>query len=485
MQRPLVAIVLAAILVLTAHEGARALEAENLIGTWHVLAHYTDTGSDHPDRHRWVDRVWKFEWEGEHLRWTDYPIVVFQDETGRFERLGTNRQSRILEYWEPSEAQLADIADGLEVNQRGAKSKTLKPTDDGGWSSAGRARPQSMTFLSYVETWSITGLADDRPVFERSDSLSSGMTETLDGITRYTTESIGGGLLRGRYERDGTQVGTFQMRPTMEAAWVKGSGKTPNQRFREMAISQYAQGPEAEEEVRDVLQSSLAESGINLPSATLADLSKRIVALYAEGKSPKEIQEIVEDDFMTAVIAEQYSFAMKGAEHDQGARYVLPFDSPAPRQLSQGNNGRFSHHGHMRYAFDFRMPVGDPVVAARAGKVVAVVDEYERGGPVKSLMGKANVVIVLHEDGSFATYAHLSKGAAVSVGDEVEAGDLIGKSGNTGYTTAPHLHFAVFVLEDDGKAVSVPIRFAGQDAEGFVPAEGAYYGGPGWKAGAR
>jgi len=484
MQRSLAVLVLAAGLALAAPRGAQALEAKDLIGTWHVLAHYTDSGSDHPDRHRWVDRVWKFEWEGQNLKWTDFPIVVFADETGRFERLGTNRQSRILEYWEPNEAQLADIADGLEVNSRGSKSKTLKPADAGDWSSAGRARPQSMTFISYVETWSITGLAADRPVFERSDSLSSGMTETLDGVTRYTTESIGGGMLTGRYERDGTEVGTFQMRPTQSAEWVKGSGKSPNARFREMAMSQYAASgdPEVEEEVRGVLESSLAESGINLPSAKLDELSKQVVALYAQGKSPKEVQAIVEKDLIASAMASYYSWAPKGAVHDDAVRYQLPFASPAPRQLVQGNSGKFSHYGRQQYAFDFRMPVGDPVVAARAGKVVAVVDEYDRGGPTKSLMGQANVVLVLHDDGSFASYVHLSKGAAVSEGDEVAVGDPIGSSGNTGYTTSPHLHFAVWVLDDAGEAETVPIRFAGKGPQGFVPVEGAYYGGPGWKA---
>jgi len=488
MPRPIVALPLAlAALVALAAAPARALEAADLIGTWHVLAHYKDSASDHPDRERWIDRVWRFEWEGDHLRWTDYPIVVFEDETGRFERLGTNRQSRILEFWEPSEAQLADIADGLEVNQRGAKSKTLEPTGDGGWSSEGRATPRAMNVLSYVETWSIRGLAEGRPVFERSDSLSSGMTETLEGVTRYSTESVGGGMLRGRYVRDGTEEGTFQMRPTREVAWVKGSGKTQSERFRDMAVSQYAaqaaEDPELQAQIGETFQAALVANGVHLRPEDQEALTKRVVALYAEGKSPEEVQRIIDDDLLAAARSAHYAWAPEGARHDAAARYVLPFDSAAPRQLSQGNGGRSSHQGKLRYAFDFRLPVGEPVVAARAGKVVSVVDEYDRGGPVKSLMDKANAVIVLHDDGSFASYVHLSKGAEVEEGDEVEAGDRLGRSGNTGYTTEPHLHFAVWVLDGAGEAMTVPIRFVGETAAGFVPEEGGYYGGPGWKAG--
>jgi murein DD-endopeptidase MepM/ murein hydrolase activator NlpD len=481
MQRRLAVLALA--LALVAPGTARALDIDSLLGTWYVLSHYKDSASDHPDRERWVDRVWKFERKGDRIEWTDYPIVVFEDETGRFERLGTNRQSRILHYWEPSEGQLADIADGLEVNKRGAKTKTLKPTGGGDWSSGGRAAPQSMNMISYVETWSITGLAEDRPVFERADSLSSGMTETLDGVTRYSVETLGAEL-RGRYERDGTQEGTFRMIPSVGTSWVKGSGKTQNQRFREMAMSQYSGSGDSElrEAVREVLEASLAESGISLPSETLDGVSKQILDLYAQGKSPEEVQKAVENDLLTAAIAAEYSWAPTDAVPDPGARYALPFASPAPRQLVQGNNGQYSHFGPQRYAFDWRMPVGDTVVAARGGKVAYVVDEYDKGGPMKSLLGKANVVAVLHDDGTFAVYAHLSKGVDVEEGDEVEVGDPIGKSGNTGYTSHPHLHFGVFVMEKPGEWRTVPIRFAGKTAEGFVPAEGLYYGGPDWKA---
>lgn len=457
---------------------AGAIGMEDLLGSWHVLVHYKDSGSDHPDRERWVDRVWKFEREGDRILWTDYPIVVFDDETGRFERLGTNRQSRVLHFWEPNESQIENVQSGLEVNQRGAKSKTLRLDDEGVWTSATRARPESMNFISYVENWSIAGLPD-APVFERSDSLSSGMTETLEGTARYTTTAVGpdGLLLSGRFERDGTQEGTFRMMRSGGTQWVKGSGKSPNERFREMALSQYRLGPEDTADLRADLDQAFGEAGLSLPDAELERLSQRIVALAAAGKNERQIQEILEVELVESF----YDFAPEDANHDDSARYVLPFAAAAPRRLIQGNAGKLSHYGRQQYAFDFDLPVGETVVAARAGEVVVVVDEFTRGGPVKSLRSKANVVVVRHEDGSFASYVHLSPGAAVEVGDRVEPGQPLGQSGNTGFTTRPHLHFSVSVL-DDGKPRTVPIRFAGKGAAGFVPVEGAYYGGPGWKS---
>ena len=110
-------------------------EAVDLIGTWHVLIHYKDSVTDHPERERWEDRIWEFEQEGSRLRWTDYPIVVFSDQSGRFEQLGGNRASRVLHFWEPSATQLAQIQEGLEINPRGSRSKTLRGSDAEGWSS--------------------------------------------------------------------------------------------------------------------------------------------------------------------------------------------------------------------------------------------------------------------------------------------------------------------------------------------------------------
>jgi hypothetical protein len=58
----------------------------------------------------------------------------------------------------------------------------------------------------------------------------------------------------------------------------------------------------------------------------------------------------------------------------------------------------------------------------------------------------------------------------------VEAGQRLGRSGNTGYTGGPHLHFAVQRRTAAGRLVSVPIRFGA--GRGFVPQPMQFYGSP-------
>jgi hypothetical protein len=187
-------------------------EAVDLIGTWHVLVHHKDSVTENPERERWEDRIWVFEREGSRLRWTDYPIVVFGDETGRFEALGGNRASRVLQFWEPNATQLAQIHEGLEINPRGSRSKALRGSDAEGWSSGKKkAGYQSARFITFEEIWQITGLPD-RPTFIRNDVLGSAATEDVEGRTIYEGESVesGGDLIRGRYDRDGTRIGVQQ-----------------------------------------------------------------------------------------------------------------------------------------------------------------------------------------------------------------------------------------------------------------------------------
>jgi murein DD-endopeptidase MepM/ murein hydrolase activator NlpD len=88
------------------------------------------------------------------------------------------------------------------------------------------------------------------------------------------------------------------------------------------------------------------------------------------------------------------------------------------------------------------MKRGTPVHAARDGIVVRLIENFDRGGLKKEYRQFANLIVVQHNDGSRAGYWHLQKnGALVNIGDTIKKGQLIGLSGNTGYTAFPHLHF--------------------------------------------
>jgi hypothetical protein len=192
-----------------------------LFGAWHVLVHYRDAASSDAERERWDDRAWVFEREGDRLRWTEYPIIVFDDETGRFEKDGANRAFRIPHHWQPDEAQLADIKNGLAVNERGMAAATLRRSE-GSWVSAPKQATSSASMIRYVESWRVDPAAEG-PIFKREDSLRSERAEDLTGVTIYTTRAVAddGRRLRGDFERDSTQHGAFTM---TRAAGVHGHG---------------------------------------------------------------------------------------------------------------------------------------------------------------------------------------------------------------------------------------------------------------------
>ncbi len=163
------------------------------------------------------------------------------------------------------------------------------------------------------------------------------------------------------------------------------------------------------------------------------------------------------------------------ARHDPFVRYRMPFGGTEPRMLSQGVDGRFTHQGAHRYAFDFAMPIGTPILAARTGTVIRVSDGHTRHGLTDDFLSKANAVLVMHDDRTIASYAHLDPGAGVREGMRVRRGELIGFSGNTGFTTGPHLHFEVWKPLESGRLATLPIRFYNGASKGFVPGESAWY----------
>jgi murein DD-endopeptidase MepM/ murein hydrolase activator NlpD len=123
------------------------------------------------------------------------------------------------------------------------------------------------------------------------------------------------------------------------------------------------------------------------------------------------------------------------------AKYVLPYPVGREYTCVLGFNNPYSHYGTFRFAVDFTMPIGTLITAARSGHVVYILESYSDDDRTA---GHENVVIVMHEDSTYARYAHLTtNGALVKIGQSVLPGDTIGKSGNSGSGAAPHLHFDV------------------------------------------
>jgi murein DD-endopeptidase MepM/ murein hydrolase activator NlpD len=170
------------------------------------------------------------------------------------------------------------------------------------------------------------------------------------------------------------------------------------------------------------------------------------------------------------------TFGSTSAEHDDSYIYSLPYPSAKSYKISQGYNGVYSHFGADQFAIDWRMPMGSPVQAARGGLVVGVKQDSNTGGDDAKYDWDANYVLIQHADGTLGQYVHLKKGGAVvKVGQHVEAGDLIGYSGNTGHSTGPHLHFSVFKARDGKHRETISVRFKTADEFAITLEEGKSY----------
>ncbi len=138
--------------------------------------------------------------------------------------------------------------------------------------------------------------------------------------------------------------------------------------------------------------------------------------------------------------------------------YRFPFKKGKKYEVSQSFNGRTSHRSERsKYAIDFQLNVGETIYAARDGLVIKVIDWFTKQGG-KELINAANRILILHEDGTIASYVHLNyKGSFVKEGQQVIEGQKIGISGLTGFTNGPHLHFVVRKEND----IAIPIYFKG------------------------
>jgi murein DD-endopeptidase MepM/ murein hydrolase activator NlpD len=159
--------------------------------------------------------------------------------------------------------------------------------------------------------------------------------------------------------------------------------------------------------------------------------------------------------------------------------YGLPYPRGKTFVVLQGFHGAFSHRGSNEYAVDFHCPVATPVIAARDGVVVASNASAQGSGTSPEFLDdkRANFVIVRHADGTLGEYMHLApSGVEVMPGQQVVRGQELALSGNTGFSTTPHLHFQVMTAADDGLAKrSFPFTLAIDPQRASPPVQGQRY----------
>ena len=141
----------------------------------------------------------------------------------------------------------------------------------------------------------------------------------------------------------------------------------------------------------------------------------------------------------------------------------LPFPNNKEYEILQGNETNFTHNTNWsKYAIDFHLKINDTVSSATNGFVVGMIDHYEYGGKGIKWKPFANYITIYEPDsGVFIQYVHLAKnGSLVKIGDEVQSGQPIALSGNTGQSNVEHLHLNCLIpaANEDGLK-SIPIEF--------------------------
>ncbi len=151
---------------------------------------------------------------------------------------------------------------------------------------------------------------------------------------------------------------------------------------------------------------------------------------------------------------------LKGGRFKDDSSYVysLPFENRKKVFLIQAYDSKMSHKGEL--ALDFKVKKKTKICAARDGIVISAREDSDKGGLKPANMSDGNYISIQHYDGSVAHYWHLIKnGVLVNVGDTITKSQVIGLSGNTGYSAFPHLHFEVVGNDGAGNTKQLATRF--------------------------
>jgi len=145
----------------------------------------------------------------------------------------------------------------------------------------------------------------------------------------------------------------------------------------------------------------------------------------------------------------------------------MPYKVGKRYQINQSYCPSNPNWGHYNwFAYDIKMPMNTPLLAIKSGKVIAT-KESNPDGTRECGVGRENYIFIEHSDLTIANYVHLIKnGVEVEVGDFVEQGQLIGYSGDSGCSSGPHLHLALFRKRGNyNRQYTLPFNFNNAEDE--------------------
>lgn len=153
------------------------------------------------------------------------------------------------------------------------------------------------------------------------------------------------------------------------------------------------------------------------------------------------------------------------SEFKKDNNFSIPFPANHDVLVCQSSDGPQSTHKNNINAIDFCVQEKTPIVAAKDGTVITVVQNFTEVGINPRLFDKANYIEILHDNGLISSYSHIfTNSSGVKVGDKVKQGQQIALVGSVGYSSGPHLHFEV--MEGLGKLNKknelrnvIPIKF--------------------------
>lgn len=168
-----------------------------------------------------------------------------------------------------------------------------------------------------------------------------------------------------------------------------------------------------------------------------------------------ELNEVANDplweEAQNSSLIYDYPVSANDLENNQAAIQKLTKGIPVAELIRVGPfitaRSPESHIGPYRWAIDFLVPDGTPVLASQDGKIIEVIEDQTLWGDGAEFRDKLNYLTLEHQ-GEYSQYCHLAAGSVseqkLRVGDRVWKGKRIGTVGKTGWTDRDHLHFIVF-----------------------------------------